>query len=196
MSNSKRKCKKCGDHVREYVVINNMAFCTFEAAVEYASANKAKGAKIKQKEQKKKDVIRKKELMTRTEWYTKLKTYIHRYIVHVRDKDKGCYTCGKTSTGVKYDAGHRHHAGRGGGDRRRFIPENIHKQCSVNCNQHGSGMPVEYDKALNKEYGEGFAEHLSCVANYPTLKELFPTHYDIELEIKRYKKLLKEGDIK
>ena len=57
-------------------------------------------------------------------------------------------------------------------------------------------MPVEYDKALNKEYGEGFAEHLSCVANYPTLKELFPTHYDIELEIKRYKKLLKEGDIK
>lgn len=196
MSNSKRKCKKCGDHVREYVVINNMAFCTFEAAVKYASANKAKGAKIKQKEQKKKDVIRKKELMTRTEWYTKLKTYIHRYIVHVRDKDKGCYTCGKTSTGVKYDAGHRHHAGRGGGDRRRFIPENIHKQCSVNCNQHGSGMPVEYDKALNKEYGEGFAEHLSCVANYPTLKELFPTHYDIELEIKRYKKLLKEGDIK
>ena len=196
MSKSKRKCKKCGNHVREYVVINNMAFCTFEAAVKYASANKAKGAKIKQKEQKKKDVIRKKELMTRTEWYTKLKTYIHRYIVHVRDKDKGCYTCGKTSTGVKYDAGHRHHAGRGGGDRRRFIPENIHKQCSVNCNQHGSGMPVEYDKALNKEYGEGFAEHLSCVANYPTLKELFPTHYDIELEIKRYKKLLKEGDIK
>ena len=196
MSNSKRKCKKCGNHVREYVVINNMAFCTFEAAVKYASANKAKGAKIKQKEQKKKDVIRKKELMTRTEWYTKLKTYIHRYIVHVRDRDKGCYTCGKTSTGVKYDAGHRHHAGRGGGDRRRFIPENIHKQCSVNCNQHGSGMPVEYDKALNKEYGEGFAEHLSCVANYPTLKELFPTHYDIELEIKRYKKLLKEGDIK
>ena len=196
MSNSKRKCKKCGNHVREYVVINNMAFCTFEAAVKYASANKAKGAKIKQKEQKKKDVIRKKELMTRTEWYAKLKTYIHRYIVHVRDKDKGCYTCGKTSTGVKYDAGHRHHAGRGGGDRRRFIPENIHKQCSVNCNQHGSGMPVEYDKALNKEYGEGFAEHLSCVANYPTLKELFPTHYDIELEINRYKKLLKEGGIK
>jgi hypothetical protein len=185
MSNSKRKCKKCGNHVREYVVINNMAFCTFEAAVKYASANKAKGAKIKQKEQKKKDVIRKKELMTRTEWYTKLKTYIHRYIVHVRDKDKGCYTCGKTSTSVKYDAGHRHHAGRGGGDRRRFMPENIHKQCSVNCNQHGSGMPVEYDKALNKEYGKGFAEHLSCVANYPTLKELFPTHYDIELEIKR-----------
>ena len=196
MSNSKRKCKKCGDHVREYVVINNMAFCTFEAAVKYASENKAKGAKIKQKAQKKKDVIRKKELMTRTEWYNKLKTYIHRYIVHVRDKYKGCYTCGKRSKHVKYDAGHRHHAGRGGGDRRRFIPENIHKQCSVNCNQHGSGMPVEYDKALNKEYGKGFAEHLSCVANYPTLKELFPTHYDIELEIKRYKKLLKEGDIK
>ena len=150
---------------------------------------------IEYKIQKVKDTQRKKELMTRSQWFTKLKTVVHKWIVRVRDKDKGCYTCGKTDQAVKYDAGHRHHAGRGRGDRRRFIPENIHKQCSVNCNQHGSGMPVEYDIALDAEYGEGFAGRLSCEANYPTLKELFPTWQDIELEIIHYRKLLKDAGV-
>ena len=191
--NSKRKCKACGHSVRKYIVVNNMAFCSYDSAAKWGYANKSKGAAIRSKTQKKKDTVRKKELLTRSQWYNLLKTQIHRWIVHVRDKDKGCYTCGKTDPSVKYDCGHRHHAGRGGGDRRRFIEENLHKQCSVNCNQHGSGMPVEYDKALDLEYGEGFAEKLSCVNNYPTLKELLPTHHDIELEIIRYKKKLKEA---
>lgn len=194
MANSKRKCKYHGIQTREYIVVNNSAFCKFEFAVKYANENKAKGAEIKRKSQKKKDIVRKKALMTRSQWYTKLKTEIHRWVVHVRDKDKGCYTCGKTDPSVKYDAGHRHHAGRGGGDRRRFMPKNIHKQCSVNCNQFGSGMPVEYDLALDNEYGKGFSDELKCVDNYPTLKEQFPTHHDIELEIKRYRELLKGSD--
>ena len=189
MANSKRKCKSCGDYVRTYVITPKGVFCNIDSAVKYSYANKSKGADIQRKEQKKKDTARKKELLTRSQWYNLLKTQIHRWIVHVRDKDKGCYTCGKTDPSVKYDCGHRHHAGRGGGDRRRFIEENLHKQCSVNCNQHGSGMPVEYDKALDVEYGEGFADKLRCVNNYPTLKELFPTHHDIELEIIRYRKL-------
>ena len=193
MANSKRKCKNCGDSVREYIVINNVAYCSFESAVQYANNNKPKGAEIRRKSQKKKDTVRKKALLTRSQWYTKLKTEIHRWIVHVRDKGKGCYTCGKTDPSVKYDCGHRHHAGRGGGDRRRFIEENLHKQCSVNCNQHGSGMPVEYDLALDVEYGKGFADKLRCIDNYPTLKELFPTHQDIELEIIRYRKLNKDA---
>ena len=192
MANSKRKCKNCGDRVREYIVVNNMAFCSYESAAKWGYSNKSKGSEIKRKLQKKKDVVRKKALMTRSQWYTKLKTVIHQWIVHVRDKDKGCYTCGKTDPSVKYDCGHRHHAGRGGGDRRRFIEENLHKQCSVNCNQYGSGMPVEYDLALDIEYGKGFADKLRCVDNYPTLKEQFSTHHDIELEIKRYRELLKE----
>ena len=191
VTNSKRKCKNCGERVRDYIVLNNVAYCSFESAVQYGNKNKAKGAEIVRKSQKKKDTARKKELLTRSQWYNLLKTQIHRWIVHVRDKDKGCYTCGKTDPSVKYDCGHRHHAGRGGGDRRRFIEENLHKQCSVNCNQHGSGMPVEYDKALDIEYGEGFADKLRCVDNYPTLKELFPTHHDIELEIIRYKQKIK-----
>jgi hypothetical protein len=56
-------------------------------------------------------------------------------------------------------------------------------------------MPVEYDLALDAEYGEGFADHLCCEANYPTLKELFPNWQDIEAEIYRYRKLLKEAGV-
>ncbi len=52
-------------------------------------------------------------------------------------------------------------------------------------------MPVEYDLALDEEYGEGFADKLKCVDNYPTLKEQFPTTEDIENEIKRYREMLR-----
>ena len=195
MANSKRKCAYHGDRIRDYIVVNSMAFCSYESAAKWGYANKNKGKEKIRVVQKKKDTIKRKELMTRPQWFNRLKIEVHKYVTHVRDKDKGCYTCGKTDPTIKYDAGHRHHAGRGGGDRRRFILENIHKQCSVNCNQHGSGMPVEYDIALDLEYGKGFAYHLSCEANYPTLKELFPTWQDIELEIKRYRKLLKDAGI-
>jgi hypothetical protein len=34
---------------------------------------------------------------------------------------------------------------------------------------------------------------LACVTNYPTLKELFPTHHNIELEIIRYKQKIKDA---
>lgn len=193
--NSKRKCKLCKNSVRDYIVVNMSAFCSFESAVKYANENKSKGAAIIKKSQKKKDTARKKELMTRSKWLDKLKVVVNRYVLHVRDKDKPCYTCGTTSQSIKHDAGHRYHAGRGGADRRRFVLENIHKQCSMQCNQHGSGKPKEYDEALAKEYGVEFVEYLACEANYPTLKELFPTWQDIETEIARYRKLLKDAGI-
>ncbi len=151
--------------------------------------------KRKAKEVKRQDTKKKKELTTRSQWYSRLQALVNQFTTKVRDVNKGCYTCGKTND-VKYDAGHRYHAGRGGGDRRRFVLENLHKQCSVQCNQHGGGMPVEYDKALDVEYGEGFAEYLKCEANYPTLKEQFPTWQDIEAEIIRYRQLLRDNGIK
>ena len=56
MANSKRKCKKCGHSVRKYIVVNNMAFCSYESAAKWGYANKSKGAAISSKIQKKKDV--------------------------------------------------------------------------------------------------------------------------------------------
>ena len=72
MANSKRKCKSCGEYVREFVVTPKGVFCTIDSAVKYSYANKDKGAKIVRKEQKKKDAARKKALMTRSQWSNKL----------------------------------------------------------------------------------------------------------------------------
>lgn len=191
MANSKRKAKCCGKRVRDYIVINNVAFCSRESAVKWSYDNKSIGKDIKFKAQKKKDTVRKKELMTRSQWYKRLQILVNQWVVHVRDKDKPCYTCGTDSKSIKYDCGHRHHAGAGGGDRRRFVLKNLHKQCSIKCNMHGSGMPAEYDIALDAEYGKGFASELNCIANYPELKDQFPTWQDIEAEIIRYRKLLR-----
>jgi len=208
MANSKRRCKQCGEYELQESGVKHPVgfFCSQAHAMLFAQdkANKARAkliAKSKQvqvkkvKIQKSKDKARLKELMPRGKWFNKLKPLVNQWIVHVRDKDKPCYTCGTHNTNIKYDAGHRHHAGRGGGDRRRFITENIHKQCSVNCNQHGGGMPKEFDVALDAEYGEGFSDMLMCVANYPTLKEQFPTWQDIEQEILRYRKLLRDNGL-
>lgn len=178
--------------MREFIVTPKGVFCNFDSAAKFAYKNKSKGAEIVRKAQKKKDIARKKELMTRQQWFKKLQILVNQRVVHVWCKNEPCYTCGTSNPSIKYDAGHRHHAGRGGGDRRRFLRENIKKQCSVNCNQHGGGMPKEFDIALDREYGEGFADKLSCVSNYPTLKEQFPTWQDIEIEIKRYRKLLRD----
>jgi hypothetical protein len=156
---------------------------------------KQEGAK-KEKAVKKRHKAREKELLPITKWRSKLQTVVNQWVVHVRDKGKGCYTCGTEDPSIKYDAGHRHHAGRGGADNRRFLLSNIHKQCSVQCNQYGSGKPREYDKALDEEYGEGYADFLNCPVNFPSLKEQFPTWHDIEKEIDRYRFLLRENGIK
>ena len=48
MGNGKRKCKSCGDYVREFIVTPKGVFCSFEAASRWGYANKSKGKKIKE----------------------------------------------------------------------------------------------------------------------------------------------------
>ena len=81
----------------------------------------------------------------------------------------------------------------------RFELTNIHIQCSVNCNQFGRGMPVEYDEFIKNKYGSGHYNWLNtkflCHKPHPTLKEQFPTYQDIECEIKKYADILKSKGI-
>lgn len=195
---NKRRCRHCKEYFSPELglVINSTFYCSRDHVVEYSIGQISQMNKKRQAERKKQTRARKKELEPRTKKYAKLQRLVNQYIVHVRDKGKPCYTCGKTNPSIKYDAGHRYHAGRGGGDRRRFMLENIHKQCSVNCNQHGGGMPVEYDKALAQEYGQDFVAWLGSESNHLTLKDQFPTPQDIDTEIARYRNLLREHDVK
>ncbi len=132
---------------------------------------------------------RKEAAKTRTEIYKDLEKEVNRFIL-IRDKGRPCCTCGTTSD-IKYDAGH--YRSVGSCKELRFELTNIHRQCSVQCNQHGSGMRKEYQEFLIDKYGQDHTEWLN--GPHPDLKEKFPTHDDIRAEIKRYRKLNREAKL-
>lgn len=195
MANSKRKCKCHGNHVREYVLVNNMAFCSTEDAIKWSYANKDKGAKIKQNNFNKETKKRKEAIKKRTGkngHYDNLKTQLHYYVKHILRKSEPCYTCGKQQ--CFGDSGQAFHVGhfipQKQVDPRRFMLENLRIQC-YKCNTHNSGMRAEYRQRLIEEMGVEHVEWLECDANHKELKEQYPEVSDIKAETAKYSKLNK-----
>lgn len=120
-----------------------------------------------------------------------LQKLVNRYVVQVRDKDKPCYTCGTRKETIKYDGGH--FFTRKARPDIRFELLNIHKQCSVDCNQHGSGMRNEYEAHFIHDYGIEALEELK--REKPLLKVQFPDAESIEIEIKKWRKLLRDNNV-
>ena len=206
MANKKRKCKQCGEYkLTEEGIKTPLAwFCCRDHAVLFAQDKQAKQkkkqiAKAKQSQAKKEKAARadlrarKKEIMTRSQWYDKLQKLVNQW-VKFRDKDQPCCTCGTTNQKIKYDAGH--FIPQKGYDPRRFELTNIHKQCSMQCNQHGSGKRAEYREFIKEKYGEDHLFWIESEVEHKPLKEVFPHWSDIEKEIIRYRKLLRENGIK
>jgi hypothetical protein len=155
-----------------------------------AVKNREKQQRADHKKAKENDKYRLKELRRRAKWYSNLEILVNQY-VRYRDRNEPCCTCGTTRP-IKYDAGHFHT--KAARPDIRFELTNIHKQCSVNCNQHGSGMRAEYTDFITAKYG---VDHLAWLNSpHKTLKEVFPTWHDIEDEIIRYRKILRECGIK
>ena len=185
------KCKGCGKKCEPSGVVT---LCSYECAriVAEKADKKVKQEKVrKAKAVKKAFKARTRELKekakTRAEWFADLQKEVNAY-VRYRDKDEPCCTCG-TRNDIKYDAGH--YRSRGACKELRFELTNIHKQCSVRCNQHGSGMRAEYRDFIIRKYG---ADHLAWLDGpHPSLKEQFPTIADIRAEIARYRKLNREA---
>ncbi len=205
MSNRIRTCKHCKNKKIANQGFQSPVnwFCDRECAMKH-SINLSK--KIKEKKQKeaaksqaefKRKVNRahtehKKKVKPIKEWQDKLQKLVNQFIVHVRDKDKPCCTCGTDSPSIKYDAGH--YRTRAAAPEIRYELTNIHKQCSVKCNQQGSGMRKEYQGFIEYHYG---AEHLVWLdGSHDPLKVRFPHWSDYETEIKRYRSLLREHGVK
>jgi len=164
-----------------------LAAKTKERAIRKADIKREKKIKAKKAETR----LRKKEVMTRNEWYKRLQTLVNQYVLHVRDKDKGCCTCGKYDIDGAFDAGH--YLTRGARPDVRFELTNISKQC-VKCNLYDSGKPKEHAEYIARKYGEKHLEWLH--GKHPDLKERFPTWHDIESEIKRYRAILREHGVR
>ncbi len=209
MANSKRKCRHCKCYVRVEgaLTVGRVIYCNEQCKIDYAMAyiereraKKARKARAelnkKIKAQKKlnnwKQSRRRKKVKSMAQWYDQLQKLVNQYVLHVRDKDKPCCTCGTTNPAIKYDAGH--YRSRGACPELRFELSNIHRQCSVQCNGFKSGARAEYNEFIKAQYGQAHYDWLN--GKHPTLKEQFPHWRDIEKEIKRYRKLLRDNDIK
>ena len=205
MPTATNRCTGCKERFKAETMIriNAGKFHSVDCATGYATAKSAKAkakqiAKAKREKAAKEKAQRaqtradKERLRKRADWYKILEPLVNQYVLHVRDKNEPCCTCGKTSHSVKYDAGHYLSVGAHGS--LRFELTNIHKQCSVNCNQHGSGMRAEYNEFIKAKYGQEHYEWLN--GPHPTLKETFPHYEDIKAEIERYRKLIRSHGLK
>jgi len=170
--------------------------CSPECALELVRAKNAARAKREVKAKQKADRAEhresKKSVKPRKYWFDKLQKLVNQYVTHIRDKDKPCCTCGAVDPALKYDAGH--FITRAAGPEVRFELTNIHRQCSIRCNVHGSGMRLEYEKFIIANYGQ---DHLDWLTGpHKLLKDQFPHYTDIEKEIIRYRKIIKEAGLK
>jgi len=192
MANTRKKCKHCKDYFEATTMIKNNAgtYCSSDCMIENIKNVIPKlidkGAKIKERAIRVRHKAAAKKLRTRTEWYNLLQIEVNKYVRN-RDVNEPCCTCGTTNPNIKYDAGHCFT--RAARPDLRFNLTNIHKQCSVKCNQHGSGMRHEYQLFITSKYGSNHFEWLNGY-HRPLSKE-FPHWPDIEKEIQRYRKLNK-----
>lgn len=187
------KCKGCGIKCerRGPIVLCGSDECYKRVAqAAYEKQRKAKERQLNRfkKKQKQKDSIRKKELRSRSEWYSLIQKEVNWYAKHVLYRGHPCYTCGKQQR--ESDNGGAFHAGHyrtvGGVPELRFEVRNIRIQC-YQCNHHGSGMRDIYRANLLDELGE--VELLWLDGAHKSLKDRFPTWQDLEAELARWRKI-------
>ncbi len=198
----RRKCKTCREwfepkfsnepccekeECRKEFKVNELMKKAKKALVKIRSDNRQEDKKVKAKRTKQKESIKPIKY-----WYDKLQIVINQWVVKVRDKDKPCCTCGTSNPDIKYDAGH--YRTRGACPELRFNEMNIHKQCSVNCNQHGSGMRKEYQGFIIFNYGEDKLNWLD--GKHQPLKEQYADYEAVKAQIAYYRQLLRDAGIK
>lgn len=178
------KTKDCTDP------ITRGGFCGIECLNAHGRA-KAQEAKAKKARAKHRDD---KKRVNRTARLNALQDLINQYVVHIRDVGKPCCTCNTTNPGIKYDAGHCFT--RGARSDLRFELTNIHKQCSVNCNQFASGQKGAHKEFIAAKYG---ADHLAKLEDrtlWPSLKDRFPDWQSIEADIEYWRAVIRKHGLK
>jgi hypothetical protein len=198
MANAKKACRYCKEYKQAHTMVKVPlgVFCAWGCAIAHGKAlaekKKVKAVKVKIKELKAQHTLNKKIVRRRSHWYATLQTLVNQWITKVRDVDEACCTCGTRSPYIKYDAGHFFTVAARPDI--QFNPMNIHKQCSQKCNVYGSGMRLEYERFIIARYGQKGLDKLTLQG--PALKEQFPAWQDIESEIVRYRKILRDAGIK
>ena len=207
MANKKKRCKCCGEYgeVSEGVQTPNGFFIDYSHAIKHsidASRKRSERLRLKAlrvheqeaknaaKRDRERTAKRKKEL-NRSHHLDQLQKLVNQWVVHVRDKDKPCCTCGTTNPLIKYDCGHLRT--RGASPATRFLLSNMNRQC-VRCNMYESGRVAEHKAYVVATYGQETLDFI--YGPHPTLKERLPDADAIDAEMARYRKMLRDAGLK
>ena len=163
----KRKCsaQDCNNTFQQFDSLTR--WCSPGCGYKIAKANlEIKRRKDRVKVKKERLLYKKKVNENDKKWCRKkAKEELHRWVVYVRDAGMPCISCGNRNPNIKYDAGH--YRSVGSALHMEMLPENIHKQCSVNCNQHLSSNRSGYDKGLVERYGKEYLDYLKSYQESP-----------------------------
>lgn len=151
-----------------------------EAKAQRAAEKKARmDAKVEQAELRK----RREKAKTNGQRRKEAQDALNAWVVHGRDKNEPCISCGRHHQG-QYHGGH--YRSRGSAAHLALDPRNVHKQCAP-CNLHLHGNLIEFRRGLIDRYGVAFVLELE--------EDQEPRHYspqdldDIKAE---YRAKLKE----
>ena len=172
-----KKCKYCKNQFLPYTSLQQV--CSIQCSIEYGN--------IKAKRKAKKEYLEKKrrwkeENMTRQDWIKELQRVFYQFI-RLRDKNKGCVSCGATLVSRKYDAGHFYPTTYSG---LRFNEKNVHGQC-VPCNRYKHSNPHEYRKRITNRISKEDLQwlddnrHRKLSLSITEIKELIK-HYKLRVK--------------
>lgn len=160
-----KACKVCSNYFTPVRPLQ--AVCSPSCAMKHVRAEKkAERASTRQRREK---------LKTNGERKAEAQRAINHWIVHVRDKDEPCISCGRFHDGA-YHAGH--YRSRGSAPHLALDPRNLAKQCAP-CNLYQHGNLLGFRAGLVERYGIAHVEQLEADE---TPRHLTGEEYD---EIKR-----------
>lgn len=143
-----------------------------------------KKVRLAKVEEKAKIKTRREKAKTTGQRKAEAQAEINKWVVHVRDKDQPCISCGRFHQGM-YHAGH--YRSRGSAPHLALDPRNLHKQCAP-CNLYLHGNLIAYRLGLIAREGLAHVEALEA--------DDTPRHYSpAELDAIRddYRARLKEA---
>ncbi len=208
--NKKNRCTQCKRYFPsdEMIITNVGKFHNEECRKEYSRSDKAIGkaisyakkqqqfkdredkrkAKAQEKAEKTAHQNRKKDVKPIKWWQDTLQALVNQFVMQVRDKGMSCCTCASPDAN---ECGHWH--SRGARPDIRYNLKNLAPQCH-SCNVYKSGNKAEYDKYIVERWGVDVFDDLNM--QQQTLKDQLPHWSDYEVEIKRYRGLLREAGVK
>lgn len=143
-----KTCKACKG---KFTPVRQMqAVCDLKCAALHAENLRVKREASEAKRVRKETKQKLESIRTLKEWLKIVERYCNR-VVKLRDFYQPCISCGTTNPYIKYDAGHYRTVKAA--PQLRFNLDNIHKQCSNNCNVHLSGNTFHYRPRLIKKIG-------------------------------------------